>query len=109
VPTVAVVVGGARGCDRYWSNFNELPKRSPLRRNSRLSLNKPPIQETIATYQTWLEQSRPVYQEKLWNGQYYDLIVSGSDVVMADQLCGQFYAQLLGLSDIVPSDCTARH
>jgi non-lysosomal glucosylceramidase len=24
---------------------------------------------------------------------------------MADQLCGQFYARLLGLPDIVPSDC----
>jgi non-lysosomal glucosylceramidase len=68
--------------------------------------NEPPIQETIAIYQTWLEQSRPVYQEKLWNGQYYRLdSESGSDVVMADQLCGQFYARLLGLPDIVPSDC----
>lgn len=68
--------------------------------------NQPPIQETIAIYQTWLEQSRPVYQEKLWNGQYYRLdSESGSDVVMADQLCGQFYARLLGLPDIVPSDC----
>jgi len=27
-------------------------------------------------------------------------------VVMADQLCGQFYAQLLGLPDIVPAECT---
>ena len=69
-------------------------------------LNTPPIQETIATYQSWLEQSRPVYQEKLWNGQYYRLDSgSGSDVVMADQLCGQFYARLLQLPDIVPSAC----
>ncbi|MDZ8185380.1 MAG: GH116 family glycosyl hydrolase [Nostoc sp. ChiSLP02] len=58
-----------------------------------------------STYQAWLEQSRPIYQEKLWNGQYYRLdSKSGSDVVMADQLCGQFYARLLGLPDIVPSD-----
>ena len=63
-------------------------------------------QETIATYKTWLEQARPVYQEKLWNGQYYRLdSESGSDIVMADQLCGQFYARLLGLPDIVPSEC----
>ncbi len=56
-------------------------------------------------YQTWLEQSRPVYEEKLWNGQYYRLdSESGSEVVMADQLCGQFYARLLGLPDIVSSD-----
>ncbi|MDB9346106.1 GH116 family glycosyl hydrolase [Nodularia spumigena CS-586/05] len=56
-------------------------------------------------YRVWLAQSRTVYQEKLWNGQYFRLdSESGSDVVMADQLCGQFYARLLGLPDIVPSD-----
>lgn len=31
-----------------------------------------------------------------------------ADVIMADQLCGQFYAQLLGLVDIVPPDCCDR-
>jgi non-lysosomal glucosylceramidase len=63
------------------------------------------LQETINTYQSWLEQSRPIYQEKLWNGQYYRLDSgSGSDVVMADQLCGQFYARLLRLPDIVPQE-----
>lgn len=64
-------------------------------------------QETIEIYQSWLEKARPIYQEKLWNGQYYRLdSESGSDVVMADQLCGQFYARLLKLPDIVPVDCT---
>jgi len=68
-------------------------------------LQEKSLQATITTYQTWLEQSRSVYQEKLWNGQYYRLDSgSGSDVVMADQLCGQFYARLLGLPDVVPSD-----
>ena len=61
------------------------------------------VQKSI--YEAWLEQSLPIYQEKLWNGQYYKLdSESGSDVVMADQLCGQFYARLLDLPDIVPSD-----
>ncbi|MBD2447013.1 bile acid beta-glucosidase [Nostoc sp. FACHB-152] len=56
-------------------------------------------------YEGWLTQSRPIYEEKLWNGQYYKLdSESGSAVVMADQLCGQFYARLLNLPDIVPSD-----
>jgi non-lysosomal glucosylceramidase len=56
-------------------------------------------------YETWLTQSRPIYEAKLWNGQYYKLdSESGSAVVMADQLCGQFYARLLNLPDIVPSD-----
>lgn len=81
------------------------PPDHPLGEMLTSPLNQPPITETIATYQTWLEQSRPIYQEKLWNGQYYRLdSESGSDVVMADQLCGQFYARLLGLPDIVPSD-----
>jgi len=67
-------------------------------------LNKQTLKETIANYQSWLEQSRPVYQE-IWNGQYYQLdSESGSDIVMADQLCGQFYARLLGLPDIVPHE-----
>jgi non-lysosomal glucosylceramidase len=60
----------------------------------------------ITTYQTWLGQSRPLYQETLWNGQYYRLDSgSGSDVVMADQLCGQFYGRLLSLPDVVPEVC----
>lgn len=64
------------------------------------------IQATVELYQQWLAQARPIYQDKLWNGQYYRLdSESGSDVVMADQLCGQFYAQLLGLPDIVPAEC----
>ena len=55
---------------------------------------------------SWLEQSRPIYQEKLWNGQYYRLdSESGSNIVMADQLCGQFYAHLLQLPDVVPINC----
>ena len=58
-----------------------------------------------STYEAWLEQSRPVYQEKLWNGKFYRLdSESSSDVVMADQLCGQFYARLLNLPDIVPAE-----
>lgn len=67
---------------------------------------KEELERQKSIYQGWLEQSQPVYQEKLWNGKYYRLdSESGSDVVMADQLCGQFYARLLGLPDIVPDDC----
>ncbi|WP_293334940.1 GH116 family glycosyl hydrolase [Microcoleus sp. CAWBG58] len=66
----------------------------------------PNPQEKIALYHSWLLQARPSYQEKLWNGQYYRLdSESNSEVVMADQLCGQFYAKLLELPDIVPSEC----
>ncbi|NEP16570.1 MAG: bile acid beta-glucosidase [Leptolyngbya sp. SIO4C1] len=53
-------------------------------------------------YQRWYDQGRTIFHKKLWNGRYYRLDSgSGSDVVMADQLCGQFFAQLLGLPDIV--------
>jgi non-lysosomal glucosylceramidase len=64
--------------------------------------NSESIPDTIQTYQTWLQQSRSLYHKTLWNGEYYRLdSESGSDVVMADQLCGQFYARLLGLPDVV--------
>ncbi|MEL6246577.1 MAG: GH116 family glycosyl hydrolase [Cyanobacteria bacterium J06627_15] len=55
-----------------------------------------------AQYQRWYDQGRKLFHKKLWNGRYYRLDTgSGSDVVMADQLCGQFFARLLGLPDIV--------
>ncbi len=64
--------------------------------------NTEAIQQAIATYQNWLQRSREIYHPTLWNGEYYRLdSESGSDVVMADQLCGQFYAQLLGLPPVV--------
>ncbi|MGF1535264.1 MAG: GH116 family glycosyl hydrolase [Elainellaceae cyanobacterium] len=66
------------------------------------------IEGAILRWQRWFAQAQPLYQSRLWNGQYYQLDTgSGSDVVMADQLCGQFYARLLGLPDIVPADCAA--
>jgi non-lysosomal glucosylceramidase len=66
------------------------------------SVDKDSISGAIATYQTWLKQAREIYHPTLWNGEYYNLdSKSGSDVVMADQLCGQFYAQLLGLPPVV--------
>jgi non-lysosomal glucosylceramidase len=72
----------------------------------RLPMNYPSYSEAIATYHDWLTQARPLYHEKLWNGQYYRLDTgSDSDVVMADQLCGQFYARLLQLPDVVSHDC----
>ena len=53
-------------------------------------------------YQRWIKQGKIVYQNKLWTGSYYRLdSESNSDVVMADQLCGQFCARLMDLPDIV--------
>jgi non-lysosomal glucosylceramidase len=63
------------------------------------------IKKEIGTYQTWLNQARSIYHQTLWNGEYYRLdSQSHSDVVMADQLCGQFYAQLLGLPNVVEKE-----
>jgi non-lysosomal glucosylceramidase len=60
----------------------------------------------LAQYQRWYDQGRSIYHKKLWNGRYYRLDTgSGSDVVMADQLCGQFFATLLHLPDIVDPAC----
>jgi non-lysosomal glucosylceramidase len=59
------------------------------------------ITKHLEQYRDWLRQARPLYQATLWNGSFYRLdSESGSDVVMADQLCGQFYAQLLDLPDV---------
>ncbi|MBE9077705.1 bile acid beta-glucosidase [Romeria aff. gracilis LEGE 07310] len=61
----------------------------------------------LAQYRRWADQGRVVFQNKLWNGQYYRLDTgSGADVVMADQLCGQFFARLMGLPDIVEPEFT---
>jgi non-lysosomal glucosylceramidase len=71
-----------------------------------LAARFPTLASDLATFATWLEQARPLYQQQLWNGQYYRIDSrSGSDVVMADQLCGQFYARLLQLPDLVPPTC----
>ena len=44
------------------------------------------------------------FVSKLWNGQYfnYDMESQTKDDVQADQLAGQWYANMLGLGDIVP-------
>ncbi|MBE9062455.1 GH116 family glycosyl-hydrolase, partial [cf. Phormidesmis sp. LEGE 11477] len=45
----------------------------------------------LSQYRRWWQHGRAAYQKQLWNGEYYRLDTgSGSDVVMADQLCGQF-------------------
>ncbi len=63
------------------------------------------IQQNTKIYQNWLTQARSIYHTTLWNGEYYRLDSnSNSDVVMADQLSGQFYAQILGLPDVVESE-----
>ena len=70
--------------------------------NLKLQNSLIPIQEYLTKYEDWLKKARSVYHQTLWNGEYYQLdSKSGSDTVMTDQLCGQFYARLLKLPDVV--------
>ena len=85
----------------------EIPYYPPKGFHSEVDKNSvDAINNQIYVYQSWLEKALLIYQEKLWNGEYYRLdSESNSEVVMADQLCGQFYAKLLNLPDIVPVEC----
>jgi non-lysosomal glucosylceramidase len=59
----------------------------------------------VTIYAGWLEAGKVSFEEKLWNGQYYDYDASEgpySDSIMADQLAGQWYADATGLPPIVP-------
>ncbi|MBD1873063.1 bile acid beta-glucosidase [Nodosilinea sp. FACHB-131] len=61
----------------------------------------------LSQYRRWLDNGLKAYHPKLWNGRYYRLDTgSGSDVVMADQLCGQFMVRHLGLPDLVEDEFT---
>ncbi len=73
------------------------------------TLDPPTITLAIKAFQSWLNQARELYHPTLWNGEYYRLD-SGTDseVVMADQLCGQFYARLLNLPDVVEPQYTQK-
>ena len=53
-------------------------------------------------YQEWFERGRKSLEEKLWTGDYYryDTLSPHKENIMADQLCGQWYADLLGLGDV---------
>ncbi len=55
--------------------------------------------EAAAKYGHWFEVGRKSFHDTLWNGEYYDCYEGCKDV-MADQLCGQWYADLLDLPAI---------
>jgi non-lysosomal glucosylceramidase len=62
--------------------------------------------EVARQYHTLFEHGRKSFIEKLWNGEYfrYDTGSEYRENVMADQLCGQWYANLTGLGDLVPPE-----
>ena len=57
-------------------------------------------------YRDLFTKSQASYIKKLWNGEYfrYDMLSEYKDDIQADQLAGQWYANLTGLGDLVPVD-----
>lgn len=49
-------------------------------------------------------KAQKTYISKLWSGRYfrYDTQPANQDAIQTDQLVGQWYANMLGLSDFVP-------
>ncbi len=62
--------------------------------------------EAAETYARWYTQGQAAYEAKLWNGRYYryDTDSAYRDAIMADQLAGQWYADVTGLPAVVPED-----
>jgi non-lysosomal glucosylceramidase len=62
--------------------------------------------KTATEYHDLFSKAQKNYIDKLWNGKYfrYDTESEYRDSVQADQLAGQWYANLTGLGDLVPRD-----
>jgi non-lysosomal glucosylceramidase len=55
----------------------------------------------------WFERGQGAFDRRLWRGRYFaydDGAGPSSDSIMADQLCGQWYADVTGLGDLLPAD-----
>ena len=57
-------------------------------------------------FQEWFDIAKKNFEDKLWNGDYYlfDTESKHKNAIMADQLCGQWYADLLKLGEIFQKD-----
>ena len=57
-------------------------------------------------YHEMFLKAQSTYINKLWNGEYfrYDTESEYSDDIQADQLAGQWYADMTGLGDLVPRE-----
>jgi non-lysosomal glucosylceramidase len=55
-------------------------------------------------YHNLFLKAQKTYIDKLWNGEYfrYDMESDNRDAIQADQLAGQWYANMTGLGDLVP-------
>jgi non-lysosomal glucosylceramidase len=61
---------------------------------------------TADEYHQLFQKAQQTYVSKLWNGKYfrYDTESENQNAIQADQLAGQWYANMLGLGDLVPHD-----
>jgi non-lysosomal glucosylceramidase len=61
---------------------------------------------SAAKYHAMFLKGQDTYVKKLWNGEYfrYDTMSEYRDNVQADQLAGQWYANMTGLGDLVPRE-----
>ena len=66
--------------------------------------------EAVALYHAKFEKAQKTYIDRLWNGEYfrYDTESANRDSIQADQLAGQWYANLTGLGDLVPHEMQER-
>ena len=81
-----------------------LSRRAAFRRRNRQShWARTPPQSNITTISPKAQAS---YIKKLWNGEYfrYDTQSEYRDNIQADQLAGQWYADMTGLGDLVPHE-----
>jgi non-lysosomal glucosylceramidase len=60
--------------------------------------------QSADTYHTQFLKAQKTYIDKLWNGEYfrYDEQSEYRDSIQADQLAGQWYANMTGLGDLYP-------
>lgn len=62
--------------------------------------------QAASEYHAMFLQGQASYIKNLWNGEYfwYDTGSSYKDNIQADQLAGQWYANMIGLGDLVPKE-----
>jgi non-lysosomal glucosylceramidase len=65
---------------------------------------------TAAQYRDLFVKGQAAYIKKLWNGEYfrYDTASEYRDDIQADQLAGQWYADMSALGDIVPREMRSK-
>jgi non-lysosomal glucosylceramidase len=63
-------------------------------------------QRAADEYGSLFQKAQKTYIDKLWNGEYfrYDMESEYRNSIQADQLAGQWYANLTGLGDLVPRE-----